>query len=552
MRILIVTHYFPPETGAPQARLSALAATWAADGDQVTVLTGMPNHPTGIIPPEYRGALRRRERRDGYRVLRTWLYATPNEGIVRKTLGHLSFMLSSVLLGADSQRARRCRRGLLADLLLDRLGVAAGPAEAGQAGGGDPRPVASHLHRTGRADQPPVIGLLERLELAAYAAADEIVVVSEGFRANLISRGVPPGKIHTIRNGTSPGQFDPAARPDPAVRAALGASPGDCLVLYLGTHGISQGLPGIADAAARLAAHPVHFAFVGDGADKARLQQKVTRLGLRNVTLRPGVPHEEVPALLAAADICLVPLRDVPLFATFIPSKMFEYLAAGKSRDRLGHRRGRPDPAGGRRPRGPAGGQRGAGRRHPRTGHQPAAPPGHGPGRPDARRAVLRPRRAGPRVPQDPGRRGRPAMRLLVTGGSGFLGGYVLDEARRRGHEVVALARSDKAAAAVTGHGAEPLTGDFDDPAGLPDVFSSARCASLLNIASLGFGHAPGHPGRRPGGGYRPRRLPLHHGGDHHAPGPVPGRAADGRGADPGVRAEVDDPAPHHDLRRAG
>ena len=99
MRIIIVTHYFPPETGAPQARLSSLAAAWAADGDDVTVLTGMPNHPTGVIPPEYRGAIRYRERRDGYRVLRTWLYATPNEGIARKTIGHLSFMISSVLLG---------------------------------------------------------------------------------------------------------------------------------------------------------------------------------------------------------------------------------------------------------------------------------------------------------------------------------------------------------------------------------------------------------------------------------------------------------------------
>ena len=82
-------------------------------------------------------------------------------------------------------------------------------------------------------------------------------------------------------------------------------------------------------------------------------------------------------------------------------------------------------------------------------------------------------------------------MRLLVTGGSGFLGGYVLDEARRRGYEVVALTRSDTAAGAVTKHGAEPLPGDFDDPAALPGVFSSARCSSLLNLASLGFGHAP-------------------------------------------------------------
>ena len=55
MRIIIVTHYFPPEIGAPQARLSALAAAWAADGDDVAVLTGMPNYPTGVVPPEYRG-----------------------------------------------------------------------------------------------------------------------------------------------------------------------------------------------------------------------------------------------------------------------------------------------------------------------------------------------------------------------------------------------------------------------------------------------------------------------------------------------------------------
>ncbi len=82
-------------------------------------------------------------------------------------------------------------------------------------------------------------------------------------------------------------------------------------------------------------------------------------------------------------------------------------------------------------------------------------------------------------------------MRLLVTGGSGFLGGYALDEARRRGHEVVALARSDTAAAAVASHGAQPLAGDFDDPAALPEVFSSAQCSALLNLASLGFGHAP-------------------------------------------------------------
>jgi glycosyltransferase involved in cell wall biosynthesis len=330
MRILIVSQYFPPEAGAPQARLSGLAAAWARAGDEVTVLTGMPNHPTGLLPPGYRRAIRRCERQDGYRVVRTWLYATPNEGLVRKTLSHLSFMASSALLGgrvcgpADVVvvssptffsigsawlLARRKRARLVVEVrdlwpaIFVELGVL-----------------------TSR----PLIGLLERLELAAYAAADQVVVVSEGFRGNLIGRGVPADKVHTIRNGAALEEFRPAAEADPAVRARLGVRPGGCLVLYAGTHGISQGLPGVADAAALLRRESIQFAFVGEGSDKPRLASRVAELGLDNVTIAPAVPPGEVSGLLAAADICLVTLRDVPLFATFIPSKIFEYLAAGR------------------------------------------------------------------------------------------------------------------------------------------------------------------------------------------------------------------------------
>jgi hypothetical protein len=330
MRIIIVTHYFPPETGAPQARLSGLAAAWAEDGDEVTVLTGMPNHPTGVIPPEYRGAVRRRERRDGYRVLRTWLYATPNQGMARKTIGHLSFMISSVLLGGRASGpadvivvSSPTFFAVGAGWLLARLKRARLVVEVR-----DLWPAI--FTELGVLTSRPVIRLLERLELAAYAAADTVIVVSDGFRANLIGRGVPVGKVHTIRNGVRPGEFDPDTPADTRLRARLGASPGDCLVLYAGTHGISQGLTSVADTAAQLTDEAIRFAFVGDGADKQRLRLRVTEHGLRNVTLLPGIPHEQVPALLAAADICLVPLRDVPLFSSFIPSKMFEYLAAGK------------------------------------------------------------------------------------------------------------------------------------------------------------------------------------------------------------------------------
>ena len=332
-RILIVSHYFPPEAGAPQARLSALAAAWAAGGDNVTVLTGMPNHPTGVLPPEYRHAIRRREWRDGYRVVRTWLYATPNEGTARKTLSHLSFMVTSVLLGGVA--VGRADTVVVSSPTFFSIGSAWLLARLKRA-----RLVVevrdlwpAIFVELGVLTNRRVIRLLERLELAAYAAADQVVVVSDGFRQNLIERGVPAGKVHTIRNGVEldrfgPGGSDAAGREQ--ARARLGARPGDCLVLYAGTHGISHALSRVADAAALLAGQPIHVAFVGDGSDKPRLRRRVVELGLDNVTLAPAVPPDDVPGLLAAADICLVPLRDVPLFATFIPSKMFEYLAAAK------------------------------------------------------------------------------------------------------------------------------------------------------------------------------------------------------------------------------
>jgi glycosyltransferase involved in cell wall biosynthesis len=111
-------------------------------------------------------------------------------------------------------------------------------------------------------------------------------------------------------------------------------------VLYLGAHGISHGLTAVVEAAAKLVGEPIRFVFVGEGAVKRPLETQVARLGLENVTMHPGVPRDDVPSLLHAADICLVPLRDIPLFSAFIPSKIFEYFAAGKAV--IGSVRGEP------------------------------------------------------------------------------------------------------------------------------------------------------------------------------------------------------------------
>lgn len=82
-------------------------------------------------------------------------------------------------------------------------------------------------------------------------------------------------------------------------------------------------------------------------------------------------------------------------------------------------------------------------------------------------------------------------MKLLVTGGSGFLGGYVLAEAARRGHQVVALARSATAARVVAARGARPRPGNLSQPHQLDEAFAAAGCDTLISLASLGFGHGP-------------------------------------------------------------
>ena len=330
LQTVVISHYFPPEIGAPQARLSEMARMWADAGDSVTVLTGMPNHPTGIIPPEYKGRATADEIVDGYRVRRTWLYATPNSGFAKKILGHLTFMVSSVVLGRKKLGrpdvivvSSPTFFSIFSAWFLARVKRSAMIVEVR-----DLWPAI--FVELGVLTNPVLIRLLERLELAAYHAADHVVVVSEGFRDDLIERGVPAEKVTTITNGADLDRFQ-VVEPDPADRTWLGATEDDVLVLYIGAHGISHGLGTVAEACARLDGDRIHVAFVGEGAAKPQLVDKVRELGVDHISLHDGVPSERVPALLAAADICLVPLRDVSLFSSFIPSKIFEYLAAGKA-----------------------------------------------------------------------------------------------------------------------------------------------------------------------------------------------------------------------------
>src|SRR5207302_10602399 len=102
MKILLVSQYFPPESAAGGIRAAELAENWAIAGHDVTVLTGFPNYPDGIVAEEYRSRSRcliYRETLRGVQVWRTWLLARPNAGTMGRALNHGTFMLSAGLTG---------------------------------------------------------------------------------------------------------------------------------------------------------------------------------------------------------------------------------------------------------------------------------------------------------------------------------------------------------------------------------------------------------------------------------------------------------------------
>jgi glycosyltransferase involved in cell wall biosynthesis len=329
VRIAYLCQYFVPEIGAPSARVSELSREWAALGHGVTVITGIPNHPTGVVPPDYRGTLFMRERMGEVDVWRNWLFATPNEGFFKKTLSHVSFMMSAAALSTPRLRGQDVIVvssptffSVITAYVMSRLWRIPYVFEV--------RDLWPQIFvDLGILKNRAIIAVLEAIEMFLYGKAARVIVVTESFRRELRRRGLTPDKVVTITNGVDGCLFRPGER-DNDIRREHGLS-GKFVVLYIGAHGISHALAALLPAASMLRDDPdVVFLFVGEGAEKAKLEKQAESLGLPNVRFLPGQPRSSMPAWYAAADVALVPLRDVPLFEAFIPSKMFEIMACAR------------------------------------------------------------------------------------------------------------------------------------------------------------------------------------------------------------------------------
>lgn len=322
--------------GAPSARASELAAHWAQGGHRVSVLTGFPNHPTGVVPDEWRPRLRRlvyNEKAGDVDVFRTWLWALPNRKTHERMRNYASFCVSAALRGLALPRpdvvigsspqllvalaawwiafARRTPFVFeVRDLWPESLtAVGVGGEE-------------SLLHHT--------LGAIAEF---LYEHADRIVVVTPAFKEHLIHRWrVPSEKIAIVENGVETEMFSPSS-PDrrTALRRDLGTD-SNFVVCYVGTMGRAHGLETLLDAATTIQRQQpeVLFLLVGEGAEKERIKALAQSGGLHNVRFLDQQPREKIPGFISASDACLVLLKRTDVFKTVIPTKMLEFMSCAR------------------------------------------------------------------------------------------------------------------------------------------------------------------------------------------------------------------------------
>jgi glycosyltransferase involved in cell wall biosynthesis len=334
MKIQYLSQYFPPEMGAPAARVSELSRLWAKAGHDVTVLTGFPHYPTGVVPEEYRAKLRSlimRENVDGVRVERTWLVPLPNTKTWERIVNYASFTMSAAIRGsfldspdvviATSPQLLECLAGLwiailkgvpfvfeVRDLWPESLTLDAD----------------SFLNRRVR-------GVLTGISKLLYRRARHIVVVTPAFKKHLIEQyNVASEKISIVMNGVDPDIFTPDGSTDDAIEQFQLAD--KFVVSFIGVLGNAHGLSTVVHAAARLqeTRPDVLMLLVGEGADKSNVQALAARMGVTNLRIIGQQPRHQIPALIRASCACMVLLKKSDVFKTVIPTKMLEFMACGR------------------------------------------------------------------------------------------------------------------------------------------------------------------------------------------------------------------------------
>jgi colanic acid biosynthesis glycosyl transferase WcaI len=328
MTILLLTNYYYPESVGAAIWVSELACDLAKKGHRITVITSYPSYPTGRIFGEYRNRFASREDLGGIECIRTFTSPTSSKSFMPRLISLGTFCLSSV---PGYLRWRRPADLVYAILPPLPLGVSAWVIAV--ASGARLVVNVQDIYpdiavALGYLRNRIAIRLSFAMERWIYRRADKVVVISDGFRENLLAKGVPDSKIRVVPNWTDPDAIRPGKRFN-AFRSETGAGAGHLLVIYAGGLGHNAELDTVLDAAAELRGEPVRFAVVGDGVRKEQLQGRAKELGLENVKFFPFQPLERYPEVLAAADVTLVTLNSAATYAS-VPSKIYKQMAAAR------------------------------------------------------------------------------------------------------------------------------------------------------------------------------------------------------------------------------
>ncbi|PIP14559.1 MAG: hypothetical protein COX48_00095 [bacterium (Candidatus Stahlbacteria) CG23_combo_of_CG06-09_8_20_14_all_34_7] len=326
MKILFISQYYPPEVCAPSARVSELTKYWQRDGNTVTVITGMPNHPDGIIHPRYKWEYFKEEWVNGVRVLRVILYVTPNKGFQKRIISFLSFMITSFITGLFVVKpdvvivtSPQLFLGLTGYMVsrFRKIPFVFEVRDIWPQSAIDLKIIKSRF----------IIKFMEIFERFLYSKADLIIVVTPMQKINVKMKCNKKKKVECIPNGIDPEIFD--VKDEKKILWKDGVKKG-FTVICIGTIGLSHNLEILVRAAQKMKNKNIYFFIVGDGAQREKIENSIKEKKLENIFVYDKIPKTDVPYALKESDVGFSHLRDLPMAREMYPAKMFDIMAAGK------------------------------------------------------------------------------------------------------------------------------------------------------------------------------------------------------------------------------
>jgi glycosyltransferase involved in cell wall biosynthesis len=327
MHVLFISNYFPPEVNAPATRLYEHARQWVKDGGSLDVITAVPNFPEGVIYPGYENHYSE-ENVEGIEVARVPTYIAENKGTLKRILSYVSFMISAVWYSRKIKRrvdivvaSSPQLFSAVAGYIISRMRRAPFVLEVR-----DLWPAS--IVAVGAIRRNWIIRLCESLESFLYNKADHIVVVTNSFKRIITAKGIDENEITVLKNGADLDSLSlPLDRETlEAIRERYELKK-KFVASYIGTIGMAHGVEILLQAAQQCVDPDVVFMVIGTGAERESIAARQAKLGLKNFRLIEKQPKKMVPYFLGVSDVCVVHLRDVPLFRTVLPSKIFEAMA---------------------------------------------------------------------------------------------------------------------------------------------------------------------------------------------------------------------------------